>query len=253
MARKTSIVTTSWDDGDPLDLRLAEMLAVRQLPGTFYVPLNYRNRPRLSNGQMRELADQQFEIGAHGVRHLDLRILDRRELTFELSIAKGVLEQTLGRPVDTLCYPCGKYDARVIREAQLAGYRGARTTRMLCWSTQFSGFEMPVTVQALPHVWSSYCRNLLKRGSPQDLIRYIRRFANSSWVEIAKMTFDLVQEYGGVWHLYGHSWEIERHALWQQLCEVLDYVSYKSTVLYLTNQQVLEQVSWPPTVSAAVA
>src|SRR6266513_1521638 len=80
MSNQTSIVTTSWDDGDPLDLRLAEMLSLRGLPATFYVPLSYRDRPRLSDSDMRELADQNFEIGAHGVRHLDLRMLEDREL-----------------------------------------------------------------------------------------------------------------------------------------------------------------------------
>src|SRR5207248_10640324 len=62
MSNQLSIVTTSWDDGDPLDLRLAAMLSVRGLPATFYVPLSYRNRPRLSDNEMRELADQNFEI-----------------------------------------------------------------------------------------------------------------------------------------------------------------------------------------------
>ena len=253
MSNQTSIVTTSWDDGDPLDLRLAEMLSLRGLPATFYVPLSYRDRPRLSDSDMRELADQNFEIGAHGVRHLDLRMLDTGELAFELRTAKIVLEQTLGRAVNTLCYPCGRYDERVIRETQLAGYLGARTTRMLCWSPHFSTFEMPVTVQALPHAWSSYCKNLLKRGNTRDLMRYVRRFTSSSWIDIAKTTFDMVQRHGGVWHLYGHSWEIERHGLWEQLREVLDYVSEKPGVSYLTNQAVIEQASSRETVSAAVA
>jgi peptidoglycan/xylan/chitin deacetylase (PgdA/CDA1 family) len=247
-----SLVTTSWDDGDPLDLRLAELLAARELPATFYVPLNYRNRPRLTHCEMRELADQNFEIGAHGMRHRDLRTLDDLELGFELSGAKTILEQTLGRDVHTLCYPCGRYDSRVIQQARLAGYRGARTTRMLSWSAHFSDFEMPVTMQALPHKWSSYCRNLLKRGSTGDLVRYFRRFISASWVEIAKATFDLVGSIGGIWHLYGHSWEIERHAQWKQLTEVLDYVSHRPGILYLTNREVIEYAS-KSTVSAEVA
>jgi hypothetical protein len=32
------IVTTSWDDGDPSDLKVAELLRARALSGTFYVP-----------------------------------------------------------------------------------------------------------------------------------------------------------------------------------------------------------------------
>ena len=40
----TRIVTTSWDDGDPSDLRVAELLAARKLPGTFYIPVKGHHR-----------------------------------------------------------------------------------------------------------------------------------------------------------------------------------------------------------------
>src|SRR5688500_11915407 len=43
--RKAAIVTTSWDDGHPLDIRLAEMLARHGVAGTFYVPLRYEGVP----------------------------------------------------------------------------------------------------------------------------------------------------------------------------------------------------------------
>lgn len=36
---RLSIMTTSWDDGDPCDLKVAELLRARGLAGTFYIPL----------------------------------------------------------------------------------------------------------------------------------------------------------------------------------------------------------------------
>jgi hypothetical protein len=45
---------------------------------------------------------------------------------------------------------------------------------------------------------------------------------------------------GGVWHLYGHSWEIEREQLWPQLEQLLQYVSGRKGVAYRTNGQTLQ-------------
>src|SRR5579862_9040726 len=63
-------MTTSWDDGNPLDLRVAEMLAKYGLPGTFYVPCECEY-PVLDDAELRGLASA-FEVGAHTVHHVDV-------------------------------------------------------------------------------------------------------------------------------------------------------------------------------------
>jgi hypothetical protein len=50
-------------------------------------------------------------------------------------------------------------------------------------------------------------------------------------------------ERGGIWHLYGHSWEIDEHKLWLELVEMLDYVAHREGVLYLTNSHALSLVT----------
>ena len=45
---------------------------------------------------------------------------------------------------------------------------------------------------------------------------------------------------GGVWHLYGHSWEIQELGLWDQLGDLLDYVAHRPGVVYATNGDVSE-------------
>ena len=64
-------ITTSWDDGHPLDLRVAELLAKHGLPGTFYVPMRAEHGT-MTTAQLRELSGA-FEIGAHTVHHVDLK------------------------------------------------------------------------------------------------------------------------------------------------------------------------------------
>ena len=57
------IVTTSWDDGHPLDVRLAELLSSYGVPGTFYLPLMYSKIPLLGRPQMRAIRALGMEIG----------------------------------------------------------------------------------------------------------------------------------------------------------------------------------------------
>jgi hypothetical protein len=50
----------------------------------------------------------------------------------------------------------------------------------------------------------------------------------------------LVLKDGGVWHLYGHSWAIDDENLWDDLRELLDYVSGREGVIYPVNKEVLK-------------
>src|SRR3954447_24640572 len=68
--KPVAYITTSWDDGHPLDARVAELLAKYNLPGTFYVPRT-SEYGTMSAGQLVELSSA-FEIGAHTVRHVVL-------------------------------------------------------------------------------------------------------------------------------------------------------------------------------------
>ena len=138
------------------------------------------------------------------------------------------------------CYPNGRYNQNAITELKRAGYKGARTTRMLSCSPDFSPFAMPVTLQAYPLSRNAYLRNLLRM--PQ--IRRWRLYASeghncSDWVQLAKQLFDRVLRSGGVWHLYGHSWEIESLGLWGKVKEVLDYVHGHKDVVYVSNGDLL--------------
>jgi peptidoglycan-N-acetylglucosamine deacetylase len=78
-----AFITTSWDDGHPLDLRLADLLRKYGLPATFYIPLA-NDLPVLTRPQVRELSAD-FEVGAHTVYHSDLLTIPegaaRREIT----------------------------------------------------------------------------------------------------------------------------------------------------------------------------
>jgi len=240
---KTTIVTTSWDDGHPCDLRLAGLLAKHGLPATFYVPMFGENgRPVLPASELRKFVAQGIEIGAHTVTHQILPELDKVGLIREVAGSKRLMEDQIGAPVRMFCYPCGKYDRRVIGSVRESGFLGARTTRMFSQSLSFGRYEMPTTLQAFPHPPVNYLKNLGKRRDLPGLARYFSRYAQSkTWVDMGKRMFDDVVRNGGIWHIYGHSWELDDLGLWEQLNELFRYVSARPEVKYLTNGAVLQQ------------
>ena len=235
------IVTTSWDDGHPLDLRLAEMLRARALPGSFFVPLaGPDGKPTLCPDDLRSLKAEGFEIGAHTVSHRALAPLTGELLWTEVHRSKQVLEDVLGHNVSMFCYPKGSYNQRTIRAVEKAGFEGARTVRMLSRSLAFKRYEMPTTLQAYPHTPLIYLKNLGKQRDFLGLYRYGTKLRQcENWVQLGKNLFDQVLREGGIWHLYGHSWELEELSLWEQLAEILDYVARRPGAAYVTNGQLL--------------
>lgn len=243
--RNLKVVTTSWDDGDPRDLRVAELLRSRELTGTFYVPITgYQARKTLAAADLRALSSEGFEIGAHGVSHRTLPRLSWEEQGREVWVCKQMLEEAIGRKVRVFCYPNGRYDVEVIRQVQNAGYEGARTTRMLSLKTDFLPYEMPTTVQAYPHPRTGYIRNLGRARSIAGLLKYVTELSRfESWVDLGKRLFSQVLEHGGIWHLYGHSWEIDELGIWADLRDMLDHVSHREGVTYITNGRLLSLVN----------
>lgn len=80
--------------------------------------------PLLSRGELRELADAGFEIGAHGIGHAPLTRVGPQVARAEVEDSKTILEQMLGREVATFAYPYGLVNEPV--EALVAArYRGA--------------------------------------------------------------------------------------------------------------------------------
>lgn len=231
------IVTTSWDDADSSDRRVAELLQSRGLSGTFYAPITGHHRPAsIGWRELTELRKAGFEVGAHSASHLVLSGCTPDQLTHEVEFCKKHLEHVLGEQVRMFAYPRGRYSWTTIRSVKRAGYIGARTTQMLAQGLSFDPFRMPTTIHVYPHSLSDYVRNSLRAATIGGAWRYLPQlYQCESWVQLAKALFDLMWQEGGIWHLYGHSWEVDELNLWEDLEEILDYVSNHEGVEYLSN------------------
>jgi hypothetical protein len=55
------------------------------------------------------------------------------------------------------------------------------------------------------------------------------------WDALAKAMFDQVIKDGGIYHIWGHSWEVDEHGDWERLEDVFRYISGNPKVSYVTN------------------
>ena len=217
-----AFITTSWDDGHPADMRVAEMLARHGLTGTFYVPRSVETGV-MSLSQLRELAGQ-FEVGAHTLNHVFLSDTDDATARSEIAGSKSWIEDTTGKPCAMFCPPAGRYKRQHLPMFREAGFVGIRTVEFM--SLDFprphrNGLvEMPTTMQAFPQPVWNYAKNLAKRMALSNFMRYALHGRSREWAVLARRLVRRALQEGGVFHLWGHSWELEQTGQWARLQEV---------------------------------
>lgn len=234
---KRIIVTTSWDDGHVLDRRLAGLLDRYGLKGTFYVsPASRELDPaeRLSAEQIAELA-RGHEIGAHTWSHPDLTRIPLDEAVAEIEQGRKFIEDITGQPVTSFCYPYGHHNRQLARALRRLGFAYARTVSQYETggadprSPGYDPLAAGTTVHAYPH-HSGLIKKLRLAGyNPFKAARY------RDWGRLAADAFDRCLAEGGVFHLWGHSWEIDRHGDWDRLAKVFAHISGRDEAGYATN------------------
>lgn len=92
----------------------------------------------LTSAQIKEMDKAGIQIESHTVTHRDLDSLSYSEQLAELKDSKAALEKLLGRTVDYVAYPTGKYNDDTIKAVAEAGYKMAFTTNGR-WSDKADG------------------------------------------------------------------------------------------------------------------
>ncbi len=225
-------VTTSWDDGHVLDDVLAARLEDNGLKGTFYIaPRNIeiaasdRMRPK----EIRSLSER-FEIGGHTLTHVRLPTLPDATAHAEIVNGKDALEDIVGQRLTSFCYPGGRYRARHRWMVRDAGFTLARTVRRGVTAPS-APFETHTTVNAYRHLVDGPAATRLARGHLATASRYYR-----NWDDMAIATFDQLMTTGGIFHLWGHSWEIDARRDWARLDRVCRHIARIPGVRYIENR-----------------
>ncbi|MBP1743938.1 MAG: putative xylanase/chitin deacetilase [Firmicutes bacterium] len=92
----------------------------------------------LTSAQLKEMDKAGIQIESHTVTHRDLDSLSYSEQLAELKDSKAALEKLLGRSVDYVAYPTGKYNEDTVKAVAEAGYKMAFTTNGR-WSDKSDG------------------------------------------------------------------------------------------------------------------
>ena len=212
------IIVTSWDDGYPADMKIADLLDHHGLKGTFFACINNKEgRPVLNKTDLREL-DSRFEIGSHTFNHTRLSGIENGSAEKEIREGKKSLEDILGHNVDGFCYPGGHITPHAMNCLRKYGVRYARTIENFCMDTGENPYQIPTTLQLFPHNKQVYLRNYFKRGNFKNRWACFRHAmkSDSLW-DALDLIVDECSKREGVLHLWGHSWEIEQYNLWKEL------------------------------------
>lgn len=190
---------SSWDDGRIQDLQLASLLKKFNLPAVFYLPSTVRD---LDQTQIIELA-KDFEIGGHTMTHPpDIKQLKDKDVWWEISENKSDLEGIIRNRITKFCYPRGRYNDRIVDAVKNAGYTHARTTAV------FKTINLdPLRYGTTIHVFQR------------------TEYMNVDWFIIAQAQAELAAQNGGTFHIWGHSWEIDRDMNWQRLEEFFEWLT----------------------------
>jgi len=235
--KKQVIVTTSWDDGHKLDLRLAKLLKKYNIKGTFYISPNnreFKKQDLLSDKEIIELS-KDFEIGAHTMTHPRLTEVSEKQAQKEIIDSKSYLENLTKKKIISFCYPGGDYNDEIKDFIKKVGFTFARTIKRYNFKYPTDQLAFGTTLHAYNHISDMPKILRFSKYNPKKF------YKNLDWEYLAKRMFDYTLERGGIYHLWGHSWEIEKHRDWEKLERVLDYIGKRKNIKYASNGEICSE------------
>jgi len=208
------------------------MLRDYGLKATFYVSPHNQEFARsdlLTPQEIRDMACD-FEIGAHTLTHRSLPTIPKEEAEREVVGSKTVLEQITGSAVNTFCYPRGAYTGLHVELVKAAGYRYARTVARYAFNV-----SDPYQAGTSLHIYNHRSGFNLWRTANFVGFRPIKAWRCLEWGALGRTMFDYVLAQGGIFHIWGHSWEIDKNNDWELLEDFFHYISAHPRVKYATN------------------
>lgn len=202
------IVLASWDDGGAADVKMAELMAKYNINATFYWPSRlgqHKNTGRcnhwLTQSECKEVASK-FRIGSHSATHQFMKKMSIEAICMEINESRKELQDLTGQAIDTFAYPKNSLCPMVKCFLPAAGYKDARTQVVGLLTNPFNDpYQTPCTVQI-----------------GIDRIEY----NNICWEMFAREMLAKAQEQpDSVFHMFGHSHEIEEFNDWEPLEELL--------------------------------
>lgn len=220
------IFCSSWDDGSLEDMRLSDLLSKYNHKATFYIPINNtEGRKVINNMEIRELI-KAHEVGSHTLDHLYLTELSDIDAYDQIKNGKNSLENITGAEVPGFCYPGGKFKKQHISFLKEIGIKHARTVENMRIEVTGSEYRLPTTLQFYPHKNFAYLSNYIQGSNKLKKMKILNKVLSSKKL-IDKILYIVESDVisgDSIFHLWGHSWEIEKMGMWSDLEILLSYM-----------------------------
>lgn len=106
-----------------------------------FLIVNCLDSPKyLSGEQVREMKDI-VSFQSHTLNHFELNKISRKTLENECSLSKSMIEELTGEPVNTLSYPCGRYNQTII-DTVSGYYDYAVTIKTGCYNKTNGNYQI---------------------------------------------------------------------------------------------------------------
>lgn len=84
--------------------------------------------PRMGHEDIRQIAEEGVELGAHCEQHVDMRKLSLDEQIHELKTSRRILQELTGQPIDGFAYPGGRQNDELQKLVARTGFSYAAST-----------------------------------------------------------------------------------------------------------------------------
>ena len=104
---------------------------------------NYKKMNLMNHNQINKLLNAGFEIGSHTLGHLDLTLLDKKNMIEQIIKSKEKLEKYFNIDINSFAFPYGHYNNKIVGLLK-NNYQFAVTTQSLIFDSSKSRyFEIP--------------------------------------------------------------------------------------------------------------
>lgn len=226
------IVTFSFDDGYKYDFNISEILVKNGLKATFYIATKHSHNPLLP-AEIRELSAI-AEIGSHTTYHNRLDLMDYNSQKNEIETNKKYLEGIIGKEIKMFCPPKGFYNTTTLKIVKELDFVGMRTTKDFQIKIR-DPFQIPTSVQLYPHTKTIFLYHLVKYN-PKYLFHFLPHIKELGLENILHVFNKIINKNGGVLHIWGHSWEIEKLDLLEKFKNTIELVSKLNFIPYYNSE-----------------
>ena len=173
-------IIITFDDGYLNNLKLAiPVLQKFEVPSHIFVTTDFiesRKKEYLNQNDLKELSKiQNVSIGSHGKSHTKLENLDDNKIESELIESKKFIEDIISKEVNSVSYPHGSFNERVIKIIKNSEYKFGATSVFGSISTNVNKFILPRI-----DIWSDDTNKIInqKINGYWNFINYINKLKN---------------------------------------------------------------------------